>query len=352
MSKIIRTPTKATGGITEAERNALARHANVWISRLMRTEACDQGALTRAIKDLYRVSGLDEPRVVIVPSPLVMAMAYGAAAAIWHKRSGMVRAATIAATRDATFAATRDADAAEAGAAAACYALAGEFGLQCARNWSASYQGGAYWGSYDCYLSAMRDVIGLKLPVHAAFDPWERAAIHGTFRVLHREFCIVSDFPEVLKVDSERRPHCEDGPSHRWRDGWELYHWHGVRVPRHWITKKATLDPAEVLREPNVEKRAAGSAIIGWSKMVSVLKRRVIDGDPDSDLGALIELTLPGLDEPGRFLQAKCPRNGTIVEGVPRVSDIDNLPIDTVIAAQAWRIGDPQSEYTHPPKRT
>jgi len=41
-----------------------------------------------------------------------------------------------------------------------------------------------------------------------------------------------------------------------------------------------------------------------------------------------------------------------IVEGVPRVSDIDGLPIDTALAAQAWRIGDPLSEYVHPPMRT
>jgi hypothetical protein len=86
--------------------------------------------------------------------------------------------------------------------------------------------------------------------------------------------------------------------------------------------------------------------------MVSALNRRIIDGDPDSDIGALIELTLPGLPEPGRFLQAICPRNGTIVEGVPRISDIDNQPIETAIAAQAWRDGLPASEYEHPLYRT
>ena len=86
--------------------------------------------------------------------------------------------------------------------------------------------------------------------------------------------------------------------------------------------------------------------------MADRLNRRVIDGDPASDMGALVELTLPGLSEPGRFLMARCPRNGTICEGVPRVSDIDGLPINTALAAQAWRIGDPQSEYQHPLVRT
>jgi hypothetical protein len=169
---------------------------------------------------------------------------------------------------------------------------------------------------------------------------------------MHEEFCIVSDFPATLLVDEQNRPHCETGPSHRWRDGWALYHWHGVKVPDHWIENRVNLDPAEVLKSENVEQRAAGAAIIGWPKMVKKLKRKIIDGNPDTDIGALVELTLPGLEMPGRFLQAVCPRNGTIVEGVPRESDIDGLPINTVIAAQAWRDGLPASEYQHPIFRT
>ena len=207
------------------------------------------------------------------------------------------------------------------------------------------------WAAYDCYLTAVRDILGLRLPQHAAYAAWEQAAIHGGFRVLHPEFCIVSDFPEVLRVDDQNRPHCENGPSHRWRDGWSLYYWHGVQVPAEWIEQRDTLDPMDVLRATNVEQRAAGMQILG-ARMIPALKPRVLDGDPETEIGALVEVRLPGFDQPGRYLQARCPRNGTIFEGVPRVSDIDNLPIDTALAAQAWRIGDPQSEYTPPDVRT
>ncbi len=208
------------------------------------------------------------------------------------------------------------------------------------------------WAAWDCYLTAARDVLGLKLPAFENFAHWEAAAIHGGFRVMHAEFCMVSDFPEAIRVDSSGRPHCETGPSHRWRDGWSLYHWHGVRVPAHWIEDRESLDPGEVLREPNVERRAAGCQIIGWGRMAAELDRRIIDGDPDTDIGALVELTLPGVPEPGRFLQAVCPRNGSICEGVPRISDIDGLPIETAVAAQAWRDGLPAASYSHPPIRT
>ena len=163
---------------------------------------------------------------------------------------------------------------------------------------------------------------------------------------------IITDRPRPLKRDVENRLHCEDGPALEYRDGFSIYAWHGVRIPGEWVENRKTIDPALILKSENVEQRAAGAAMIGWPRMLSVLKARTIDKHASNDVGELIELTLPGLSQPGRFLKARCPRNGIIVEGVPYVSDIDNLPIDTAIAAQAWRIGDPQSEYIHPSHRT
>jgi hypothetical protein len=222
----------------------------------------------------------------------------------------------------------------------------------CSKQWSRTYQGGNMWASWDCYITAARDILGLRLLQHTQYQYWEEAAIHGGFRWMHDEFCMVCDFPEILKTDELNRPHSEVGPSHRWRDGWSIYHWHGVCVPAHWIEDRVNLDPNEVIQVENVEQRAAGCAIVGWPKMLKVLKARVIHDSGSPDIGQLIELDLPGMSAPGRFLKAECPRNGTIVEGVPLVSDIDNLPIDTAIAAQAWRIGISIVEYVHPPRRT
>jgi hypothetical protein len=470
MDKIIRTPKMAKGGITADEKVRMDEHVQMWIKRAFRTDPIEPEKITPAIEGLYEAAGLKKPRVVIVPSPLVMAFAYGASAAILHSRKNVnaatsaatsaatqaatqgatyaatqgatdaatrdatdaatytatdaatqaatyaatqdatdtairaaTQAATYAATRDATDAATDDAtyaatraayaatlaatyaatddathtatyaatraathaatyaatdDATYAATRAAyaatdaCFELAGNFGIECAKLWFRSYQGGNMWSSYDCYLTAFRDILGLDLPAHAKYRFWEQAAIHGGFRVMHEDFCIVSDFPERILVDERNRPHCENGPSHRWRDGWSLYHWHGVKVPAHWIEDRANLDPNEVIKCENVEQRAAGAEIVGWPKMLDVLKVKVINDSGNEDIGQLIELKLPGLNKPGRFLKARCPRNGIIVEGVPYKSDIDGLPINTALAAQAWRIGDAQSEYIHPENRT
>ncbi|MCW1959774.1 MAG: hypothetical protein KIH64_014765, partial [Mycobacterium sp.] len=147
--------------------------------------------------------------------------------------------ATDQATDQATHQATRQATDQSQAARFASLArdLGAEFGvdhifmLRCAQHWYPMYQGGNMWSYWDCYLTAFRDVLGLVLPEHDKYKAWEACAIEGGFRLVHEEFCIVSDRPEVLKVDAQNRPHCADGPSHRWRDGWSQYHWHGMRIP-------------------------------------------------------------------------------------------------------------------------
>ena len=393
MSKIIRTPTRVAGGITPEEKIALDAHAKLWIARAMRTNPIEPDKIIPAIEGLYAAAGLKKPRVVIVPSPLVMACAYGAAAAIWDQSGSTATdaatdaatyaatrdatdAATYAATRDATdatfaatdaatrdatdaatrtatvdatFAATRDAtrtatsaatrDAtrtalgtsdAERGAIRACSEIAGEAGLKRVAGWASAHQGGNMWAPWDSYITGMRDVLGLRLPEHEKYAHWEQAAIHGGFRVLHPEFCIVSDFPEVLKIDAENLPHCETGPSHRWRDGWSLYHWHGVLVPAEWIEDRASLTAKTALTWANIEQRRAACEIVGWSNILKELDAKTIDRDDDPEIGELVEVTIEGNRE--RFLRVLC--------GTKREFSLPVPPdVETALAANAWTYG-------------
>jgi hypothetical protein len=221
-------------------------------------------------------------------------------------------------------------------------------GMECAKRWWNVYHGGNMWAGYDGYLTACRDILGLELREHAGYAYWEQAAIHGGFRVMHEEFCLVSDFPETILKDEENRPHCETGPSHRWRDGWSLYHWHGVKVPAHWIENRATLDPAEVLKASNVEQRAAGAAIVGWAKMLDSLPHKIIDSHSDPQCGDLIEVSLPGLSEPELYLKFECPRNGPMMEAVNK----RELKKRDLHHAHAWHANVPARLYSHPQQRS
>ena len=430
---IVRRPDFAGGGITDAEHVEMAKLVAIWTARALRTEPIDHEAITRAIVALYAAAGLPAPRVVIVPSPLVMAVAGGFAAAIWHMRTTAARiatatraatgaaiaaathdatrdatyaatdaatytatrTATVVATDDATHAATDDAtraatddatristddaidDATDAATfaatraatlaataaatdvatdaatytatraatlAATAAATAGwarrlamqiggpiELMLACVNSWASCYQGGNMWAAWACYLAAARDVLGLRLPQHEAYAAWEQAARHGGFRFMHAEFCLVSDFPAILRVDAQHRPHCADGPSHRWRDGWSLYHWHGVAVPREWIEERDGVDVRAVLADRNVERRRAGMEIVGWNKALAALHATTVDADPNPEIGTLLRCDLP--DAPGSlFLRVRCGTGREFVLPVPE-------DVKTAAEANAWTYG-------------
>jgi hypothetical protein len=191
------------------------------------------------------------------------------------------------------------------------------------------------WVSWECYLAAARDVLGLKLPIYEKYAPWEECARQGGMRIMHEEFCMISDFPEFIRIDDQHRPHCADGPSHRWRDGWELYHWHGVAVPREWIEKSMTA--AEVLGETNMEKRRAGCEILGWNEILTQLKVKSIEKDPDPEIGELIEVELPDAG-PARFLRVNCPTGREFALSVP-------MEMATALQANAWTYGLDETEF-------
>ncbi len=65
----------------------------------------------------------------------------------------------------------------------------------------------------------------------------------------------MSDRPELLRTDGQNRPHCEDGPCCRWKDGTAIYAIHGVRVPKWVVERPDLIDVADIEKEKNVEVR-------------------------------------------------------------------------------------------------
>jgi hypothetical protein len=161
---------------------------------------------------------------------------------------------------------------------------------------------------------------------------------------MHEEFCIVSDFPEVIKKDEQNRPHCENGPSHRWRDGWSLYHWHGVRIPAEWIENKAGLTAKIALTWENIEQRRAACEIVGWAKIMRELDAKVIDADGDPEIGTLLEVDLPGFGKQ-RFLKVLCGTGREFALPVPP-------EMQTAIQASAWTYGIDEFHAYKPEVRT
>lgn len=256
-------------------------------------------------------------------------------------------AATLAATRDAitvaTYDATRDATHMATWAATdkSWRALAASFvseewtqaALEAARHWSYNLKAGNMSAPWECHLTAYRDVLGLRLPVHEAYKHWEQAAINGGFRWMHHRFCLVSDFPEILSVNARNQPHAEFGPSHRWRDGFSIWHLNGVKVEQ-WMAERRPddIDAREVLKIENVDQRRELIRRMSLERVIGQLQPMVLDVER-REVGGEYRLLAVEMKhgEPWRFLQMVNQSTGAVhIEAVPR-------ECETVRHALNWR---------------
>jgi hypothetical protein len=213
-----------------------------------------------------------------------------------------------------------------------------------------------WWGQQDLYWVALYKFcaqIGVSYSAETAdgLDIMHEIGLSCMWWYPFDGMIVACERPSAVRFDDAERLHAETGPAIEFRDGWKIYKWHGTTVPGHWIENRATLPALEVIAHSNVEVRAAGAQIVGWPKMLDELAAETINDSGSDDIGALLAVNLPGLDRPGKFLKAHCPRNGIIVEGVPDVDDF-GLHIETALHAQAWRVGLHPSEYKHPEVRT
>ena len=64
MTKIVRTPTRAAGGITAAEKTLLDEHAKLWIARALRTTTCDRVEVSVRIVLAHSETGHDHVMVL------------------------------------------------------------------------------------------------------------------------------------------------------------------------------------------------------------------------------------------------------------------------------------------------
>jgi hypothetical protein len=154
----------------------------------------------------------------------------------------------------------------------------------------ALWDGGNQWPGYPAWISFFRHIV--QLPVdYSRWHYYEAAAMLGGPRVMHAQFCMISDRPCRLLVDAAHRPHAEDGPFCAWRDGTALWAWHGVRVPPRVILQPQTITLAEIEAERNAEVRRVLIERRGWDWWLAETRARLVGEDR---FGRLYETALDG----------------------------------------------------------
>lgn len=274
--------------LTDEQRQAGKECVRYWTENALSTGRMTEEERRKVVEHvhgLYAAGRCDPPKaIVVVQSPRMMAFVAGAASWWWYCREQEVRAATRtatdAATDEATYAATRAATD-EATDDATREFVRGA--LRCAERWWRCYQGGNMWVGWLCWIQFARDVCGFSCPSHEPYRHLEELAKISGYRFVHKHFCLVSEKPIKLETYVNERgehvPHCEDGPSHLWADGFAIYHIRGVRVPG-WIVEhpeRITIEAIE--EEESAEVKLVMRQRYGEERYLRDIGATLIDSD-------------------------------------------------------------------------
>jgi hypothetical protein len=114
---------------------------------------------------------------------------------------------------------------------------------------------GSFWAGWGAFISFLRDVVGWQDPSLERFAIGEVFIKSCGWIWWHENIAVISDRPRVINLDAEGRLHSETGPSIAYRDGWSLWHVHGVNVPQYVIEKPLDITREIIDNEANAEVR-------------------------------------------------------------------------------------------------
>jgi hypothetical protein len=199
-----------------------------------------------------------------------------------------------------------------------------------------------FMGGQDAFRLALYDFaehIGARFApsTKARFEAYKAYVRTCGWMYPYQMMAFVSDRPTEIHLDAQQRLHCATGMAIRYRDGWGLHAWHGLRVPARIVEAKA-LDVDAVEKEPNAELRRvmlerdyggrSGFEIYLEARQARVISRDELHGQPRR----LLEV-----DVGGRTMRILEVVNGSLgLDGRRRRFHLGALPGDSphdVVAA-------------------
>jgi hypothetical protein len=152
-----------------------------------------------------------------------------------------------------------------------------KFGLMCSVESWKMYDGGNHCSAWVSFLSFFKDIAKLDLD-YSKYIHYENLCKHSGPRYMHKEFCIISDRPKTLLVNSRNQPHNFDGPFCEWRDGSKLFSFNGVMVPAYLAYKKREeFKKEDIVNETNADIRREIIRKIGIEKTIELLGSKTSD---------------------------------------------------------------------------
>lgn len=144
----------------------------------------------------------------------------------------------------------------------------GKAGLEAIQNVHNMWNGGNQLSGWLGYVTFFRYIAKVDVDFTKWHD-YEQLGVLSGPRIMHNDFCIISDRPVKYLINAAQLPHCEDSPFVEWTDGTCLYSHNGVRVPSWIISNPELITPKNIDDEPDLETRRIMIDKFGKDKYVA-----------------------------------------------------------------------------------
>ena len=129
------------------------------------------------------------------------------------------------------------------------------------------YFAGNLWCSWEVFYDFCNEIgVPYSQENRHLLDMWLTQSRECHFWWPYENMVFLSERPASVNVDSQGRLHCENDSALYYHDGYGLYMWHGVRVPKWVITEKELITPEKIFAEQNAEVRRIMTEIYGFRK--------------------------------------------------------------------------------------
>ena len=143
------------------------------------------------------------------------------------------------------------------------------------------------YGSHDAgwlsFYDYMREVLGLRNQTEKLIGLIELSKCCGWWSP-YQNVAVLQHRHCELHRDERGRLHNEKGMAVKYRDGWGVCAWHGVRMPAWVIETPEKITPQSIKDESNQEIRSAMMAMYGWDKYIRAVDARLVHSDGYGDL--------------------------------------------------------------------
>lgn len=178
--------------------------------------------------------------------------------------------------------------------------------------------GDSFYGQHDADWLAFYDffnqVCELKDETRK-LDGFLKIAKNSGWWLPHEKICWVSERHNSLHLDERGRLHNPNKAALTYPDGWPLYYWHGVSIPKKYILTSADkIDLSEALKETNSSVRMAVIQKVGFLRLKSQIPNKLISKTDSADL---LEFKLGGLNVRGLHVKWKDKFNTSLETIIP-----------------------------------